>query len=75
MNKGFSRSGGYLSVSAAKRGAQKAKHLKPVIVLLGSGKHAGRYDWFPEDEPLPEGATPVNRWEDGRWIDVGQAGG
>ncbi|MDP9485859.1 MAG: hypothetical protein M3Q49_08770 [Actinomycetota bacterium] len=75
MDKGFSRSGGYLSVGAAKRGAQKAKHLDPVIVLLGSGKHAGRYDWLPANEPLPEGATPVERWEDGRWIEVGRAKG
>jgi hypothetical protein len=45
------------------------------MVLLGSGKHAGRYGWFPADEPLPEGAVVVDRWENGRWRDVGHAGG
>ena len=59
-------------MSAAKRGAQKVKHLDPVIVLLESGRYAGRYSWFTADEPLPEGVV-VTRWEDRRWRDVGHA--
>lgn len=76
MEEGSSRSGwGYLTAGAAKRGARRGKHRNPVVALLGSGKYAGRYDWFPGDEPLPEGAVPVQRWEDGRWIDIGRTKG
>lgn len=64
------REWGYLSVSAAKRGAKHGKHRNPVIAFLGSGLYEGRYNWFPADEPLPKGATVASRWDEGCWRDT-----